>query len=262
MGTQRMGAGRANGGEASEAETLLPYADRWSFGSFIIPRGVSSCGEVGVARMNKVLSTIGSGLLARLAVDEFKAWNPRFTAYLIACAVRRLPVEERARYEEEWAASLEEVPGELSKIIYALSLLRAGAQIRLMTDRGAQLAALIQAVVSSAERSCGFLLIALFAPLVVFTVASLLLLATVSKEEVLLPVDGHLGESRLRIILRFPKEGCKLRFTTPMSLSARVPLYLALTTAQLVPQLFQIAKGKLRLREWSFIKMVRETFWH
>jgi hypothetical protein len=85
---------------------------------------------MGPTRVNRLLSTIGSGILVKVVADEFKAWNPRLTSYLLADAVRRLPLEERERYEEEWKRNLEDIPGDLSRVCYVLSLSRAASRIR------------------------------------------------------------------------------------------------------------------------------------
>jgi hypothetical protein len=62
--------------------------------------------------------------------DEFKAWVPWLTRNLIQFAACILPETERARRIEEWASHLEEVPGEIGKIVVALGFVRAGFWIR------------------------------------------------------------------------------------------------------------------------------------
>jgi lipopolysaccharide/colanic/teichoic acid biosynthesis glycosyltransferase len=76
--------------------------------------------------------TILKALLLAMAgkfEDEIKAWLPRITTDLKGAAVRRLPKELRARYEEEWEGCLLEIPGPLSRVVYAASLLRAASEI-------------------------------------------------------------------------------------------------------------------------------------
>ena len=89
---------------------------------------------MGATRVNKLLSTIGSGILVKVVADEFKAWNPKLTGYLVKRAVRRLPLLERERYEEEWTANLDDVPGDLSKMLYAMSLQRAAFRIQIIAQ--------------------------------------------------------------------------------------------------------------------------------
>jgi hypothetical protein len=76
------------------------------------------------------LVSILASALSRQFVDEFKAWVPWLTRKLIMIAAYVLPETERARRTEEWASHLEEVPGEIGKIVVAIDLVRAGIWIR------------------------------------------------------------------------------------------------------------------------------------
>jgi hypothetical protein len=67
--------------------------------------------------------------LGRLVGDEFRAWLPWFQERVVRAAVRKLPLEQRERYNEEWRSHLGEVPGELSKTWVALGFLRAAKTI-------------------------------------------------------------------------------------------------------------------------------------
>ena len=56
-----------------------------------------------------------------LAVTEFAEWCPRLAERLVCWSAQRLgDTQDRDRYEEEYLASLEEVPGKLSKLIVSL----------------------------------------------------------------------------------------------------------------------------------------------
>ncbi|HUV70703.1 MAG TPA: hypothetical protein VMW15_13640 [Terracidiphilus sp.] len=66
-------------------------------------------------------------IVAPLAADELKAWSGWLQVKLRRSAVAMLPVERRDRYDEEWASGIEEVPGEIFKIIYSMGLSRAAA---------------------------------------------------------------------------------------------------------------------------------------
>jgi len=68
---------------------------------------------------------------SRILADEVKAWSPRLTKRLIALAVRRLPENQRERYSEEWLSFIEEIPGEIGKVVAALGLICAGVRIGL-----------------------------------------------------------------------------------------------------------------------------------
>src|SRR5215469_9793045 len=67
---------------------------------------------------------------SKILADEFKAWRPRLTRELVALAVRRLPGEQRERYSEEWLSHVEEVPGEVGKVLASIGLLWAGVRLR------------------------------------------------------------------------------------------------------------------------------------
>jgi Bacterial sugar transferase len=85
-----------------------------------------------------VLETVILGIVGKLGADEIKAWLPRLVIWLKDRAVERLPPEYQPRYEEEWASSLEEIPGDLSKLLYAFSLLRASSGIKLLASEGSR----------------------------------------------------------------------------------------------------------------------------
>jgi hypothetical protein len=76
-----------------------------------------------------VASSILIAAFSRQLADEFKAWTPWLVRKLIAHAVRRLPVDRRERYGEEWSSHVEEIPGEIGKILVTLSLFWAAIRI-------------------------------------------------------------------------------------------------------------------------------------
>lgn len=71
-----------------------------------------------------VLGIVATALSRQLA-DEFKAWMPWIVGRLVGRAVRKLPDEQRNRYAEEWFAHIDEIPGEIGKLIAALGVLSA-----------------------------------------------------------------------------------------------------------------------------------------
>lgn len=77
----------------------------------------------------KLLIPIGGSVLARLMADEFKAWTPSMVSRLIAIAVQLLPDGERQRWTEEWHSHATDIPGEISKFVFALSLLVAASRM-------------------------------------------------------------------------------------------------------------------------------------
>lgn len=71
-----------------------------------------------------VLSVLAAAL-RRLASEELAAWSPFIVRRLMAFAVARLPVNQRARFDEEWQAHINEVPGTVGKILEAANYWRA-----------------------------------------------------------------------------------------------------------------------------------------
>jgi exopolysaccharide production protein ExoY len=84
-----------------------------------------------------VLVTLFIGIVVRLLADEVKAWSGWSHQMLRRRAVAMLPVQCRERYDEEWESGLEEIPGEILKVIYSLGLLRAAAGIRKAASKSA-----------------------------------------------------------------------------------------------------------------------------
>lgn len=62
-------------------------------------------------------------IIVRQGTDEFKAWTPHLTSRLLELAIGKLPGEQRARMREEWAAHVEETPGEIGKWVEAAGFL-------------------------------------------------------------------------------------------------------------------------------------------
>jgi lipopolysaccharide/colanic/teichoic acid biosynthesis glycosyltransferase len=81
--------------------------------------------------MGLIAATIGAvltivGIVAsRLLADECKAWTPWLIDRLIKNAVRRLSLDQRDRYTEEWLSHVNEVPGQIGKVVVAFGFLKA-----------------------------------------------------------------------------------------------------------------------------------------
>lgn len=90
--------------------------------------------------MAKALAVAFAAMIAtvlnRLSGDKFKAWMPWFTDELLRIAIRRLPEAGRERFSEEWASHLDEVSGEMSKVLVALGCVSAGRQMALSLKSG------------------------------------------------------------------------------------------------------------------------------
>jgi hypothetical protein len=79
-----------------------------------------------------VLGVAGAILIpvtARVVGDDVKEWLSWITQHLVERAVSRLPEEERDRFEEEWWAHINELPGNLAKVYAAWGCLCASKAI-------------------------------------------------------------------------------------------------------------------------------------
>jgi hypothetical protein len=63
--------------------------------------------------------------LSRLLAEECKAWVPCFTKWLIRLAIAGLPEDQRERYKEEWQSHIDEIPGDICKIVIAVGFVPA-----------------------------------------------------------------------------------------------------------------------------------------
>jgi len=60
-----------------------------------------------------------AALLGKLCADEVRTWLPWISERMIRLAVKRLPEDQRERYSEEWHSHLDEVPGEIGRLLTA-----------------------------------------------------------------------------------------------------------------------------------------------
>jgi hypothetical protein len=78
-----------------------------------------------------------TAVLAPLMVNEFKDWWPWLAVRLVRWSARRLGNRQScARYEEEWVANLQEVPGKLSPLLAAFGYLVVVPRMRWTLRRG------------------------------------------------------------------------------------------------------------------------------
>jgi hypothetical protein len=82
-----------------------------------------------LAVLTIVASVFAAALSDQLA-DEFRAWTPWLTQWLIDRAASKLPEPLRDRYKEEWASHVADIPGQVGKLLVAASFLRAASAIR------------------------------------------------------------------------------------------------------------------------------------
>jgi cell division septum initiation protein DivIVA len=70
-----------------------------------------------------ILGFIFTAILVPILVGEFVDWFPWASTRLIRRAANRLPLECRARYEEEWQAEFDALPGgKLTKLLFGLRI--------------------------------------------------------------------------------------------------------------------------------------------
>ncbi len=68
-------------------------------------------------------------VFSRLLTDEIKAWIPGIIRRVIRWAVVQLPSAHQERFEEEWQGHVNEVPGDIGKLIVAVGFLIAARKI-------------------------------------------------------------------------------------------------------------------------------------
>jgi hypothetical protein len=71
------------------------------------------------------VSGILATTLARIFAEEFKAWMPWIAERFVRKAVAGLPEDQRERFGEEWRSHLNEIPGEIGKLVVALGFVFA-----------------------------------------------------------------------------------------------------------------------------------------
>jgi hypothetical protein len=69
--------------------------------------------------------TILEAFVGKLIGKEIEAWLPKAAPCLLRYAVSKMPTNEQERYLEEWAYELNNIPGEISKVLYAVGLVQA-----------------------------------------------------------------------------------------------------------------------------------------
>lgn len=136
MARKRVGGSGASSGKATTPPTLPYNSPRRSKHPCIFQRG--SAENAGVCTVKTtVLVTLLIAIVAPLMADEVKAWSGWLQKQMRCRAVAKLPVGCRERYDEEWESGLEEIPGEIFKVIYSMGLLRAADRIRGAALKGA-----------------------------------------------------------------------------------------------------------------------------
>lgn len=73
--------------------------------------------------------TVLGAICAKILADEFKAWAPMVANKIVAAAVQALPSELRGRFSEEWQSHINDVPGDVGKIVVACGFLFAALRL-------------------------------------------------------------------------------------------------------------------------------------
>lgn len=75
-----------------------------------------------------ILALLGAAI-SKILADEFKAWSPWLVARIIAIAAMQMPESERERVREEWFGWVQDIPGDLGKLLTATGFLWGAAKI-------------------------------------------------------------------------------------------------------------------------------------
>jgi hypothetical protein len=75
--------------------------------------------------LTAICGILGGSVGSKIVADEIKAWCPAIAERIMRAAAQRLAPDQRERYNEEWASDLANVPGAVSRLIFALDLHRA-----------------------------------------------------------------------------------------------------------------------------------------
>jgi len=71
-----------------------------------------------------VVGALALSVFGKLLADEAKAWRPKICDAMIKCAASQLLPFQRERFIEQWRCDLEEIPGDLFKLYFAVDLIR------------------------------------------------------------------------------------------------------------------------------------------
>ena len=77
-----------------------------------------------------------STVLGRHLAAELKAWTPWVVERLVSRAVAGLPEDQRERFGEEWRSHIDEIPGQIGRVVVALGFIYATRKISVMSKAG------------------------------------------------------------------------------------------------------------------------------
>lgn len=182
-------------------------------------------------------------VMSRLFGDEVKAWIPYCTKQTILLAVRRLPENHRARFAEEWASHLVEIPGEAGRLAMALGCLAAAHQMAFLLRHREPICTYI--LRRSLDILGASLLLVLYSPLLVLVSIAIKLDCSGKSVLVSLPRAKESGEPfrlyKFRIKFRRAKSNSRGLKLSPLS------EFLVRTSINELPQLVNILRGDISL---------------
>ncbi|MBW7964964.1 sugar transferase [Bradyrhizobium sp. BR 10261] len=156
-------------------------------------------------------------VFAKLLADDLKAWSPSIVSSIIAAATRLMPDQRAARAREEWESHVAEIPGDLSRVCFALSCVIAACRTNDVMIEDARKRALDIIVATVA--------IVAFTPLIVVIIAL---------------------RARLVSEIRVGKRGKKFR-AYKFRANSRADEILRKSSLDGLPVLFNILKGDMTL---------------
>lgn len=194
------------------------------------------------------IASIVAAALSRQLVDEFKAWAPRLTEWIIRWAARVLPSAQCERYEEEWLSHNNEIPGEIGKIAHAVGCLWAAPSMCELLSLTNMLSWLLRNRLLSMAGSAVALV--LFAPLI----AGVAIFIRFRSSGPILIKKKHVDRSGKEVVFWFFHIA-----DPPPDTSSASDKYWILTPAgvtvyrlglDILPTLFNVATGNLGLDVW------------
>ncbi len=81
--------------------------------------------------MNTFAGAVAASIVAAVAVSEFRAWSPWLVERFLRISIRLLPEGLRDRLNEEWRGHLEEVPGDIGKLLASVGFSLAAYSLRI-----------------------------------------------------------------------------------------------------------------------------------
>jgi lipopolysaccharide/colanic/teichoic acid biosynthesis glycosyltransferase len=118
-----------------------------------------------IAAIARFFFSILAAAMSRQLTDEFKAWVPWLVERLLQLAIAQLPEGQRQRFDEEWRSHINEVPGNVGKLLAALGFLSAARKMSLILKIGPEQAMVVDIVKRILDLAVSSILLILAGPL-------------------------------------------------------------------------------------------------